>query len=58
MFVDASGQRVAIKPLTVLAGEIEQGKARIMTRNRTAPLIDRALTAIQKIFQRFNHNSA
>ncbi len=58
MFVDASGQRVAIKPLTTLALEIEQGKARIMEKSRTTPLMDRALTAIQKIFQHFKHNPA
>ncbi len=50
MFVDASGQRVAIKPLTSLALDIEQGKVRIIGINRTTPLMDRALTAIQKIF--------
>ncbi len=58
MFVDASGQRVAIKPLTTLAVEIEQGKARIMLKNRTIPLMDRALSAIQKVLQHFNHNPA
>lgn len=58
MFVDSSGQRVAIKPLTTLAIEIEQGKARIVSRNRTIPLMDRALNAIQKVFQHFNYNPA
>lgn len=56
MFVDASGQRVAIKSLTALAVEIEQGKARIIEKNHTLPLMDRALSAIQNIFQHFNHN--
>ena len=56
MFVDSSGQRVAIKPLTTLAVEIEQGKVRIVSNTRTAPLMDRALSAIQKIFQHFNHS--
>lgn len=56
MFVDASGQRVALKPLTALAIEIEQGSARIIVKERTLPLMDRALTAIQKVFQHFNHN--
>lgn len=55
MFVDSSGQRVAIKPLTTLALEIEQGVARIMPEQQTTPLMDRALSAIQKIFQRFNY---
>ncbi len=58
MFVDASGQRVAIKPLTQLAIEIEQGRVRIAEKNRTMPLIDRALNAIQKIFQNFQHSPA
>lgn len=55
MFVDSSGQRVAIKPLTTLAVEIEQGVARIITEDPVVPLMDRALSAIQKIFQRFNY---
>lgn len=58
MFVDASGQRVAIKPLSALAVEIEQGRARIMVKKRTIPLMDRALTTIQNIFQHFNDNPA
>lgn len=55
MFVDSSGQRVAIKALTSLAVELEQGSARIITEIRATPLMDRAFNAIQKIFQRFNH---
>lgn len=53
MFVDQSGQRVAIKPLTQLATEMEQGLARIVTPERGAPLVDRALTAIYRVLQRF-----
>ena len=55
MFVDRSGQRVAIKALTTLAVELEQEVARIVTDNRATPLMDRALTAIQKILQHFNY---
>jgi hypothetical protein len=58
MFVDTSGQRVAIKALTTLAVELEQGLARIITDSHTTPLIDRALTAIQRIFQHFNYKPA
>lgn len=57
MFVDSSGQRVAIKPLSTLAMEIEHGQARILTEQRSKPLMDRALHAIQKIFQHFNNHS-
>lgn len=53
MFVDQSGQRVAIKALTQLATEMEQGLARIVTPERGAPLVDRALTAIYRVPQRF-----
>ncbi len=53
MFVDNSGQRVAIKPLTQLAIEIDTGEARILTQERSAPLVDRALTAIYRVLQRF-----
>ncbi|WP_161864858.1 DUF1631 domain-containing protein [Pseudomonas yangonensis] len=53
MFVDNSGQRVAIKPLTLLASEMEQGQARIVTPERATPLVDRALTAIYRVLQRF-----
>lgn len=53
MFVDHSGQRVAFKPLTVLASEMEQGLVRILPPERSAPLMDRALTAIYRVLQRF-----
>ncbi len=53
MFVDHSGQRVAIKPLTLLASEMEQGLARIIVRDRGAPMVDRALNAIYRVMQRF-----
>ncbi|MGB4074199.1 DUF1631 domain-containing protein [Pseudomonas sp.] len=58
MFVDQSGQRVAIKPLTQLATEMEQGLARIVTPDRGAPLVDRALTAIYRVLQRFTGRTA
>jgi hypothetical protein len=58
MFVDHSGQRVAIKPLTQLATEMEQGLARIVTPDRGAPLVDRALTAIYRVLQRFTGRTA
>lgn len=58
MFVDNSGQRVAIKPLTLLASEMEQGLARIVTPERAAPLVDRALTAIYRVLQRFTGRTA
>lgn len=53
MFVDHGGQRAAIKPLHQLALEMEQGLARILNPERTAPLVDRALTAIYRVLQRF-----
>ncbi|WP_373389186.1 DUF1631 domain-containing protein [Pseudomonas alcaligenes] len=53
MFVDHSGQRVAVKPIRQLAGEMEQGLARIVTPERSAPLVDRALGAIYRVLQRF-----
>ncbi|MBF7730256.1 DUF1631 domain-containing protein [Pseudomonas sp. N040] len=52
MFVDGSGQRVAIKPVAQLAIEMENGEARIMPQERNLPLVDRALTAIYRILQR------
>ena len=58
MFVDSSGQRVAIKALTTLAVELEQGTAKIISDHQSTPLIDRALNAIQKILQRFNYKPA
>ncbi|MEK1907789.1 MAG: DUF1631 domain-containing protein [Pseudomonas sp.] len=53
MFVDHSGQRVAIKPIRQLAQEMEQGLARIVTPERASPLVDRALSAIYRVLQRF-----
>ena len=58
MFVDHSGQRVAIKPLATLAGEMEQGLARIVDAERDSPLVDRALTAIYRVLQRFTGRAA
>ncbi|MGL4315535.1 MAG: DUF1631 domain-containing protein [Pseudomonas sp.] len=53
MFVDHSGQRVAIKPIRQLAIEMEQGLARIVAPERSSPLMDRALGAIYRVLQRF-----
>ncbi|TXI98402.1 MAG: DUF1631 domain-containing protein [Aquabacterium sp.] len=53
MFVDHAGQRVAVKPISQLAEEMEQGKARLLPRERSAPLVDRALGAIYRALQRF-----
>ncbi|MCY1530945.1 hypothetical protein D9M68_661530 [compost metagenome] len=53
MFVDHSGQRVAIMPITQLALDMEQGLARLVPPERSAPLVDRALGAIYRVLQRF-----
>lgn len=53
MFVDHSGQRVAVKPIRQLAGELEQGRARMLAPERNTPLVDRALGAIYRVLQRF-----
>jgi hypothetical protein len=53
MFVDHSGQRVAVKPIRQLANEMEQGLARIVVPERSTPLVDRALGAIYRVLQRF-----
>lgn len=58
MFVDHSGQRAAIKPLALLASEMEQGLARIVPPDRDTPLMDRALTAIYRVLQRFTGRAA
>jgi hypothetical protein len=58
MFVDHSGQRVAIKPVTLLASELEQGLARIIAPERQSPLVDRALHAIYRVLQRFSGRNA
>jgi hypothetical protein len=57
MFVDHSGQRATIKPLTLLASEMEQGIARIVPPERDAPLVDRALNAIYRVLQRFSERT-
>jgi len=57
MFVDHSGQRVAVKALQQLAREMEQGQARILAEERNAPLVDRALHAIYRVLQRFTGRS-
>ncbi|WP_369958741.1 DUF1631 domain-containing protein [Pseudomonas benzenivorans] len=53
MFVDQSGQRAAIKPRALLAREMEQGLARILSEAHDTPLVDRALSAIYRVLQRF-----
>ncbi|WP_041770135.1 DUF1631 domain-containing protein [Metapseudomonas resinovorans] len=58
MFVDHSGQRVAIMPITQLALDMEQGLARLVPPERNAPLVDRALGAIYRVLQRFTGRSA
>ena len=58
MFVDNSGQRVAIKPITQLAIEMDNGTARAISQERSAPLVDRALTAIYRVLQRFTGKTA
>lgn len=58
MFVDHSGQRAAIKPLTLLATEMEQGLARIVPPESDAPLVDRALNAIYRALQRFSGHTS
>jgi len=52
MFVDHSGQRVAVKPIVELAREMERGDARIVMPERGAPLMDRAMSAIFRFLQR------
>jgi hypothetical protein len=54
MFVDHSGQRVAIKPVTLLATEMEQGLARIVSTERGEPLVDRAMQAIVRWLNRLS----
>lgn len=58
MFVDHSGQRVAIKPLATLATEMEQGLARVIPAERNVPLVDRALSSIYRVLQRFTGRAA
>ncbi|MCO6059484.1 DUF1631 domain-containing protein [Pseudomonas sp. MOB-449] len=58
MFVDHSGQRVAIIPITQLALDMEQGLARLVPPERSTPLVDRALGAIFRVLQRFTGRTA
>ncbi|MFR0692529.1 DUF1631 domain-containing protein [Enterobacterales bacterium AE_CKDN230030158-1A_HGKHYDSX7] len=53
MFVDHTGQRVAVKPIVQLAQEMEAGKVRLVPTEQSAPLVDRALSAIYRVLQRF-----
>ncbi|MDU4251193.1 MULTISPECIES: DUF1631 domain-containing protein [unclassified Pseudomonas] len=53
MFVDHTGQRVAVKPIVQLAQEMEAGKVRLVPTEQSAPLMDRALSAIYRVLQRF-----
>ncbi|AGI22836.1 hypothetical protein H681_04780 [Pseudomonas sp. ATCC 13867] len=52
MFVDQTGQRVAVKPLVQLAREIESGTVRLIPAEHAVPLMDRALNAIYRVLQR------
>lgn len=58
MFVDHSGQRMAIKPITLLACEMEQGLVRRLPEERSTPLVDRALGAIYRALQRITGRNA
>lgn len=53
MFVDHTGQRVAVKPIVQLAQDMEAGKVRLVPTEQSAPLMDRALNAIYRVLQRF-----
>ncbi|QRY81447.1 DUF1631 domain-containing protein [Pseudomonas sp. PDNC002] len=57
MFVDHTGQRVAVKPIVQLAQEMEAGKVRLVPTEQSAPLMDRALNAIYRVLQRFTGRS-
>ncbi|MCP8463859.1 DUF1631 domain-containing protein [Pseudomonas sp. ZM23] len=57
MFVDHTGQRVAVKPIVQLAREMETGKVRLVPTEHAAPLMDRALNAIYRVLQRFTGRS-
>ncbi|KJJ96156.1 thymidine phosphorylase [Pseudomonas sp. 21] len=52
MFVDHTGQRVAVKSIVQLAQEMEAGKVRLVPTEQSAPLMDRALSAIYRVLQR------
>lgn len=58
MFVDHSGQRVAIKPITLLASEMEAGLVRILRPESGKPLVDRALGAIYRVLQKITGRTA
>lgn len=51
MFVDMNGQRAAVKSISQLAMEMDQGTARRSKPDRTAPMVDRALTAVYRVLQ-------
>lgn len=51
MFVDPNGQRAAVKSVSQLAEEMEQGIARLSKPDRAAPVVDRALTAVYRVLQ-------
>ncbi|WP_207888489.1 DUF1631 family protein, partial [Pseudomonas sp. 30_B] len=52
MFVDHTGQRVAVKPLVQLARDMEAGKVRLAPTDHTIPLMDRALNTVYRVLQR------
>ncbi|MBT8766326.1 DUF1631 domain-containing protein [Metapseudomonas boanensis] len=58
MFVDHSGQRVAIMPIAQLAQDMEQGLIRLLPSERSAPLVDRAMNTIYRVLQRFTGRTA
>jgi hypothetical protein len=54
LFVDQSGQHAAIKSLSLLASEMEQGLARLAISQPGTPLMDRALQGIYRVLQRLS----
>ncbi|SDH86085.1 Protein of unknown function [Pseudomonas flavescens] len=58
LFVDLNGQRAAVKSLSQLAREMELGTARLGKADRTAPMVDRALTAVYRVLQQLTGRTA
>lgn len=53
MFVDHLGQRAAVKPIGLLALEMERGTVRLLgAESQETPLVDRALAAVYRMLQR------
>ncbi|WP_370600729.1 DUF1631 domain-containing protein [Pseudomonas nitroreducens] len=57
MFVDHTGQRVAVKPLVQLARDMEAGKVRLAPTDHAIPLMDRALNMAYRVLQRITGRS-